>query len=575
MEKLKQLNLKALLERSARLFASNPALTTIDGEIISYALLYNRVQAISRFLKNQGIASGDKVALISENMPNWVIAYFSVTAMGAVIVPILPDFHVNEMLHIIRHSKSKAVFASVRFVDAILENENNLLQTVIRLDDFKRVVRSPKKDLLQDILKKGEKEITRITQAALQAAGLSEKQKTVPVELTDENTAAIIYTSGTTGLSKGVMLSHKNIVFDALASGCVVELSGKDRLLSILPLAHTYECTLGMIIPIMSGSCVYYLSKPPTPTILAKALTKVKPTIMLSVPLVIEKIFKMRIQPEFQKNKLISSLYKWPFVRKRLHKIAGKKMMKLFGNELYFFGIGGAALAPEVEQFLIEAGFPYAIGYGLTETAPLVAGFAPQNHRFRSTGPAIEGVEIKIHQPDAHTGEGEIWVRGANVMQGYYKDPDRTQEALTEDGWFKTGDLGYLDKDGYLFIKGRSKNMIVGSSGENIYPEQIEARLNEFDCVVESLVFSDRDQLKARVHLDYEKLDERFGINGMTEKEVQLKKQDLLEDIRERLNEKVSSFSRIQKIIEQPEPFVKTPTQKIKRYLYLNNETIN
>ena len=570
MEKLSSLNLKALLERSTRLFAGHPALATVDGEQLTYAVLYNRVQAISQFLKDNGIKPGDKVCLISENMPNWPVAYFSITTMGAVVVPVLPDFHINEIMHIIRHSHSKAVFTSSRFLDAILENEKNAPELIMRLDDFKQIKRSSRKDILQDILEKGEKELGKIKQAALQAIGLRDDRASDATDLKDDDVAAIIYTSGTTGHSKGVVLTHKNLIYDARASESVIKLTTEDRLLSILPLAHTYECTLGMIVPLMNGSCVYYISKPPTPTILAKALAKVKPTIMLSVPLVIEKIYKMRIQPQFHKNVLIHSLYKLPFVRRKLHRIAGNKMIELFGGQLRFFGIGGAALAPDVERFLIEAEFPYAIGYGLTETSPLVAGFAPFAGRYRSTGPAIEGVEIKIHQPNPKNGEGEIWLRGGNVMLHYYKDPDTTKEVLTDDGWFRSGDLGYLDSDGYLFIRGRSKNVIVGSSGENIYPEQIEALLNELDCVQESLVYQDGGQLLARIHLDYERLDEKFGINGMTEKEVQQKKVELMEKFRSEINEKVSSFSRLQKIIEQLQPFEKTPTQKIKRYLYIN-----
>ncbi len=556
------LTFKTVLEESAKKFPLQTALAKIDDAPLTYATFYNRVQTITQFLKERGIGPKDTVALLSENMPNWGIAYFAVTSMGATIVPILPDFHPNEIHHILRHARCKAVFVSARHLDTIREGSYDDIHTIIRLNDFKLVDESVKKDVLTDILEWGEQELARIKSVV---TGVKEEAE---YAVQEEDVAAIIYTSGTTGHSKGVMLTHKNILSDAVSTRSIIQLTPGDRLLSILPLAHTYECTLGLIVPLMHGSAVYYLDKTPTPRVLALALEKVKPTIMLSVPLVIEKIFKTRILPEFQKNKLIHALYKLPFVRRRLHAIAGQKMLKFFGGSLRFFGIGGAALSPEVERFLREARFPYAIGYGLTETSPLVAGAGPDKIRFRSTGPALQGVEIKIVHPHPQTGEGEIWVRGHNVMKGYFNDPDLTREVLDEQGWFHTGDLGILDSDGFLYIRGRSKNMIVGPSGENIYPEQIEAILNEFDCVEDSLVHDEQGQLTALVNLDYELLDKRFQVTKMTNQQMREKIDELLEDLRLRLNERVASYARVKKIVEETEPFKKTPTHKIKRYLY-------
>ncbi len=566
MEQYKRLTLKEVLEKSAASFSSYPALSTINGNPLTYAEFYRRVQAVGSFLRKRGVKPGDTVALVSENMPNWGVAYFAVTSMGAVIVPVLPEFHPSEIQHILRHAGCKAVFASGRFVDVVAESVSETLQTIIRLDDLQHISEEKKTDFIQDILQKGEAHFEKLKQGALQLAG---KENPHPQsEPEEDDTAAIIYTSGTTGHSKGVMLSHKNLVFDAIASESIVQLLPEDRLLSILPLAHTYECTIGFIIPIMHGSCVYYLDKTPTPRVLATALEKVKPTIMLSVPLVIEKIFKTRILPEFNKNGFIRSLYKITFIRKRLHLMAGQKMMKFFGGSMRFFGIGGAALAPEAERFLMEARFPYAIGYGLTETSPLIAGAGPNIMRYRSTGPILNGVEAKIVNPHPGTGEGELVVRGANVMKGYFKDPERTREVLDDDGWFKTGDLGRFDEDGFLYISGRSKNVIVGPSGENIYPEQIEALLNEFDCIEESLVYEKDGQVAAKVYLNYELLDQRYEVNKMSNPEMRGKIAELLDDIKRRVNERVSSFSKIKSVSEQPEPFEQTPTHKIKRYLY-------
>jgi long-chain acyl-CoA synthetase len=300
------------------------------------------------------------------------------------------------------------------------------------------------------------------------------------------------------------------------------------------------------------------------------ALASIKPTLMLSVPLIIEKMYKARIVPEINSKRIVRLIYKFPFIRKRINRIAGRKLLATFGGELKNFCIGGAPLSSEVEKFLREAEFPYAIGYGLTETSPLVAGTNPRLTRYRSTGPALPGVEIKIDHADAKTGEGEILVRGETVMQGYFHDPDRTADVLSSDGWLKTGDLGYFDTDKYLYINGRLKNVIVGASGENIYPEAIESVINRSDIVLESLVYQDQGALSARIHLDYEKLDLEFAEQHLGEAQIQDHIAALLESIRKQVNEQVSSFSRIGKVIEQTEPFEKTPTQKIKRYLYTN-----
>ena len=339
-------------------------------------------------------------------------------------------------------------------------------------------------------------------------------------------------------------------------------------MLSQLPLAHTMECTLGLITPIMVGASVYYLEKPPTAAILLPALKKVKPTIMVSVPLIIEKIYKMKILPEINKKSITRNMYRFSMLRKKINKVAGKKLLDTFGGELRMFCIGGAALASDVEKFLIEAKFPYAVGYGLTETSPLVTGTDNFNVRMGASGTVLYGMEVKIVDPDPITNEGEVYIKGPNVMKGYYKDPDKTADVLSKDGWFKSGDLGLIDKDGYLFLKGRSKNVIIGSNGKNIYPEEIESVINENPYVLESLVFESEKKLIARVHLNYEELDREFNLQNVKELEARKKIDDLLNEILITVNKRVSTFSKLNKIIEQPEQFEKTPTKKIKRYLY-------
>ncbi len=382
-----------------------------------------------------------------------------------------------------------------------------------------------------------------------------------------EDLAAIVYTSGTTGHSKGVMLSHGNLLADAEGTLHIVNLGENDRLLSILPLPHTYECTLGFITPILVGASIHYIEKPPTAAVLLPALERVRPTVMLSVPLVIEKIYKARILPQLTKSPLLRKAHSIPFFRRILHRVAGKKLLRIFGGSLRLFTIGGAPLAPDVELFLREGKFPYAIGYGLTETAPLVAGTGPEKTRYKSTGPALPGTMIRLANPDAHSGEGEIQIKGPTVMKGYYRDPERTRQVLSEDGWLSTGDLGVMDGDGFVFIKGRLKNMILGPSGKNIYPEEIESVINEFESVHESVVYEYQNRLVALVHLDYERLQK--AIHSLGESDIRQKAAALLADIQKQINNRVPLYSRIHRIVEQAEPFQKTPTQKIKRHLYI------
>jgi len=319
----------------------------------------------------------------------------------------------------------------------------------------------------------------------------------------------------------------------------------------------------------MKGCCIYYLGKTPGVSVLLPALKEIRPTVMLTVPLIIEKIFRNSIKPKFTKNILLRIAIHIPKIRKKLNLVAGKKLMETFGGKIRFFGIGGAKLNKTVERFLIEARFPYAVGYGLTETSPLLAGFNPQTYRLQSTGPAIEGIELKINNPDPRSGEGEIWAKGPNVMKGYYKEPELTEEVLTADGWFRTGDLGIFDKDGYLYIRGRLKNMIVRSGGENIYPEEIESIMNNFRHVLDSLVVERKGKLTALVYFNRDEIKERHRhllIHNRNYVEHEIKK--LCTEIQAYVNHKVNKYSQIQSVVVQPEPFEKTATHKIKRYLY-------
>jgi len=547
------LTFPAMFNETLRKFGKHNAYAFVGEEPKTYETANKEIRALIAFLEKKGICPGDKVAILSLNMPNWAVAYFSITFMGAVVVPILPDFSSTEVANIIEHSGAKALFISNSLLSRIEGFKSEELKTTILIEDFS-MLNSDKKSGKFDVF-------------ALPA-------KTYKVK--EEDLASIIYTSGTTGRSKGVMLTHRNITFNAMKGMVIQPIDETDRFLSVLPLSHTYENTLGLILPMLAGSCVYYLRKPPTPTVLIPAMAEVKPTMMLTVPLIMEKIYFNKIMPTFREKLALRLLYNIPFFRKILNVAAGKKLVKTFGGKLKFYGIGGAKINKSVEKFLREAKFPYAVGYGLTETAPLLAGANPQISVFESTGPAIEGIELVIHEPDKKTGEGEIWAKGPNVMKGYYKEPEMTKDVLTPDGWFKTGDLGTLDRNNNLYIKGRLKNMIVGASGENIYPEEIESIINNFRFVVDSLVVQQKGKLVALVQINMEELEKKYQLlkQDMTRQKQDMTRQledkvdEMLIELQLYVNSQVNKFSQIQKVVLQPMPFQKTATLKIKRFLY-------
>ncbi len=562
MPDLEKLTIAEVLKNSIGKYADNIALASIDGNRISYKELGEKVNQVSDFLRSRGIVKGDRVALLAENSPNWGIAYLSIVTIGAIAVPIMTEFQPTEIKHILIHSESKAIFVSSKLFEKIEDLELNFLESKILLDDFILVPEDTKSDIIKDALQNSKVELNRILDKALSYVGLKSE------EVEEEDLAALLYTSGTTGNSKGVMLTHKNIVSDSEATIQLVNITQDDVFLSVLPLFHTMESTLGFITPLNVGASIYYTKKPPTPTSLVAALKKVRPTVMLSVPLIIEKIYKGRILKEINSKGIVKKAYSVPFLRKLINKSAGKKLMETFGGRLRMFTMGGAPLSSEVELFLKEAGFPYAMGYGLTETSPLVTGTHPNDVRFGSSGKTLNGMDVKIESENPEKIEGEVLIKGPNVMKGYYRDEERTKEVLTDDGWFRSGDLGIVDKDGYLFIKGRSKNMILGANGKNIYPEEIETVINSQEFVAESIVLERDGKIIALVHLDQEAMDDLLGAGKMSDAEANELIDKILKDIMKKTNEFVPSFSRINKIEHQPEPFIKTPTHKIKRYLY-------
>ena len=542
MDNVHQRSLRALLEFSFTRYGDKPFLHFIDGPGYTYAEFHAKVYEVGELLSRYGLGRNDMIGLLSQNMPNWGVAYFATAAFGGISVPMLPDFSESEIKHILKHSEAKALFVSSKLRHKVLQKAVDRLDVIICLDDFSII--------------KGEPIVS-------EPAPLPSEEEIQPDDL-----AAIIYTSGTTGSSKGVMLSHRNLCANLWSTEDVRPSFDWDVWLSLLPLSHTLECSMCLLLPMQAGASVNYIEKAPTPSILMSALAKVRPTTILSVPLIIEKVYRSAVLPKLTATPLLRFMHRIPPMRKMMHRKAGKQLFEKFGGRIRFFGIGGARLDPEVERFLLEARFPYAIGYGLTETSPLIAAATPDMVRLGSTGPVVKGVTLKLLNKAPRTGVGEIAVKGDNVTRGYFKNPEATEAAFTEDGWFKTRDLGRLDRDGWLYIKGRSSTTIIGPSGENIYPEEVESVINSHEMVAESVVTSRKGRLTALVHFDSEKLKAFLESTDELKRTTQEKLENLKKEVLEYVNQKVSKFSRISEIDPQEEEFEKTATHKIKRYLY-------
>ncbi|MDR0418822.1 MAG: AMP-binding protein [Prevotellaceae bacterium] len=533
--------LQQMLSQSVDKFNDKLCFSFVDGESMTYKQLGQKAKEVQELLASLNIQSGDKVAILSHNMPNWGMVYLAVTAMGAVAIPLLPDFSAKEVENVVNHSDAKVIFVSERLQAKV--NEVNLpnVHTQILMNDI-------------SIIKSDVKRV---------------KDVTIDYEVKPGDLAVIIYTSGTTGKSKGVMLSHYNIMTQLESVYDLQPVESDDIFLSILPLSHTYENSLGLLTPVLRGATVYYIDKAPTPNVLIPILGKIRPTYMLAVPMIIEKIFKGKVLPQLMSSKLTRTLYRIPAMRKIMHQKAVKVLYQTFGGNLKFFGIGGAKLDPVVERFLREGiAFPYAIGYGLTETAPLLAGAVPGKVKAQSTGVPIFNVTLKINDPKPGTGIGEIWAKGPSIMMGYYKDQSQTSEVFSTDGWFKTGDLGVFDRQGNLSIKGRLKNMILGASGENIYPEEIESVINNFRFVADSLVVERKGRLVAMVRFNHEELEKKLR---ELRKEAEYYIEELKNELMEYVNSQVNRFSRISMVEALPCDFEKTSTLKIKRFLYNNH----
>ncbi len=500
----------------------------------TYNSFKGKCDSLSKKLTQYGIGAGDKVAILSQSMPNWSVAFFSIVPFGRIAIPILPDSSVNEVTNILEHSESKVIFVSQKLASKVSKECRERMTLVIDIDTF-------------EVLQSDDEKFT------------CDGRTSIP---TPDDIATIIYTSGTTGSAKGVVLSHRNLASNVITCYHSCKRTEKDRWLSVLPMAHTLEMTLCMLYPMYCGATVYYLPKPPVASLLMKALKMVKPTTMLTVPLIIEKVYKGSVLPTIQKSRTLTWMNE--HMNGLMCRIIGMKLKATFGGHMSFYGIGGAKLDPEVESFLLKAKFPYAIGYGLTETSPLL-GYSMHNWRtVGSFGYPVYNVKLKLHNVNPETGEGEIIAKGPNVMLGYYKDPTRTKSVFTEDGWFRTSDIAVQDEKGRFSIKGRNNNMILGPSGENIYPEEIENVINNVEGVSESIVVERDGKLVALVQPDENYIQ--------WDKESEDKLYEKLDAWKSKLlkitNKNVSKASQVSSVEVMKEPFEKTATQKIRRFKY-------
>lgn len=537
-----------MVRACAQSYGTLTALTTYNKPetAIAYNQLEDMANDVALQLIRKGLPKGGKAAILSESCPNWGLSYFAINKAGAVAVPVLPNFSKTEVEKILEHSEAQYVFVNAANAAKVVDSKAK----VIRIEDMAQIPVCEMKKLATC------KFADLIGTSLLGTDSLKRKDQMMLEERApkEDDIASIIYTSGTTGTPKGVMLTNKNLVWNAVTcSTPFIKIHRGWSALSILPLSHVYEFTIGLLLLLINGCTITYLGKAPSTNTLMPALKGVRPHIVLSVPLLIEKVYRRALAPKFKEGTTLAKFAGNRLTSRFVYNMVGRKVIKTFGGRLRFFGVGGSKLDPEVEAFLDKINFPYALGYGLTETSPFIAGCGPKDHVVGTLGAPIEGLDVRIAPED-----GEIQLKGPSIMKGYYKMPELTKETFTEDGYFRTGDLGAFE-DGRLVIKGRSKSMILGSGGENIYPDNIESLINAQDFVVESLVVPDDRSLTAMVRLDIKALNKTF-------KDIDI--QDFLEKIRSEVNQKLASFSRIHRIKLQETPFERTPTEKIKRYLY-------
>ena len=541
-----------IFENSLRNNWDRPALSNYQGVTLHYRDVARRIAKMHIMYEHCGLEKGDKVAICSRNQANWGVSFLSVLTYGAVPVPILHEFKAGNVHHLVNHSEAKILFVDDVVWEGLTETEMPNLQAVVQINNFQLLY------YRTDAIKEVREHLNELF------------GKKYPMNFTPESMdfyedsadelALINYTSGTSGFSKGVMIPYRAIYSNIeFAKDAVPCLNNESNVVAMLPSAHMYGMMFELLYELAVGAHVHFLTRVPSPKIIMQALSEIKPTIVIAVPLIIEKVYKSKLKPLLEKEG-IKLIMKIPVISQTIQKKICNELVNAFGGRFYEVIVGGAAFNKEVEAFFKKIAFPYTVGYGMTECAPIIAYDGWQTTKLYSCGKVAMNMEIKIDSDDPENVPGEVLVKGANVFLGYYKNEEATSSAFTEDGWFRTGDMGVIDSDGYLFLRGRSKCMILGPSGQNIYPEEIECVVNNMQYVVDSLVIEEEGTLTALIYPDFHQAE----IDGYDKDGIEKYFNDSLAD----LNRELPNYARIKKIEVMPEDFERTPKRSIKRYLY-------
>lgn len=538
-----------LLERSVRRSFDQPAFSDFPGPAITYGEVAARVARLHAAFRELGVKPGAKVALLGRNSSGWATAFLGIVSFGAVAVPILPDFRAEDVHHILNHSDSVLLLTTPSFLDVLDAGKVPGLRAVLSTKDLS--VLFARREGLVAALRRADE--------AARSRPPARPEDVAWARPNAEDLASIVYTSGTTGFSKGVMLPHRSLHRNVLFAQRNMPLEAGDAIVSFLPLAHAFGCAFEFLFPVSVGCRIAFLDKTPSPQLVLKAFAAERPRLVLTVPLVLEKIYAKRVRP-FLEKPAVKLLTKVPGLRARIDALLRRKLIDAFGGRVLEVVVGGSALNPAVEEFFLRIGFPVTVGYGMTECGPLLTYAGWREHQPQGVGRVVDAMELVVDSPDPARVPGEVRVRGPHVMAGYYKSPEATREVLDGSGWLRTGDLGLLDERGFLKLRGRSKTMFLGATGQNVFPEEIEARLNALPFVGESLVVEREHRLHALVYPDLEAADAAHVGHEAILREMEKNLQ--------KLNERLPAFCKVASIEVVPEEFQKTPTRKIKRFLY-------
>ncbi len=546
------MNRDKLIGLYAQAFKENwasPAFTDFQGSTCTYGESAQIIRQIHCYFRESGIRKGDKIALLGRNSSNWAISFLAISGFGAVSVPVLPDFNPEDIHHILNHSESVFLFAADSLCEKLSSEQIPAITGIISLTDFSALSfqRQEEKD--------------RWTKCfSLEHAGKSSPENFELDEYQDEDLSIISYTSGTSGFTKGVMIPARGLLSNIVYAQDHMPLKAGDRIVSFLPMAHVFGLLFEFLFPVSVGCHVTFLSKAPTPQLIITAFKEVKPRLILSVPLVIEKIYQKRILPELEKP-IIKFLLKVPGIQLLIYKKVRASLVETFGGCFHEIVIGGAPLNHKVETFFRKIKFPFTIGYGMTECCPLISYEPSTSFRPSSSGRLVDRMQVRIDSSDPYKKVGEILVKGTNVMLGYYKNQQATDEAIDKDGWLHTGDLGIIDRENFIYIRGRCKNMILGSSGQNIYPEEMEAKLSNRPYVLECVITEREGKMIAFVFPDPELIEK--------ERPDEKRLNEIMVENCRQVNKVLPKFAQLSSIILVDKEFEKTPKRNIKRYLYI------